>query len=314
MTLDVSLCEALQIFSFGHLDSQQTIGVGEADLPVLQALFHVEKVPSNLTDLSLNEKDAMRILNGHCEKNLFTGVETLDLQYFQETPIMFLNDFLEKFPNTTRLLVRNSSFDTLFPSDKIGQCSNESPTQIKCLWLFDLKQLKNIWNDDSVPDSLVQNLKFLSVLGCSSLMRLAPPSISFTNLNILHAIGCKGLIYLMTSLTARSLVHLEYLMIENCEMIEDVEVEKMRVSDFFSSCRLLKTLPGASRCESKTAYSLTELRRANTGFTETRFCTKALCIDKTVFTVLGYQATRLISILYLLAYLSNGSCIASKLK
>ncbi|KAF7845086.1 putative P-loop containing nucleoside triphosphate hydrolase, leucine-rich repeat domain, L [Senna tora] len=104
ITLDVSLCEALQIFSFGHLDSQQTIGVGEADLPILQALFHVEKVPSNLTNLSLNENDAMRILNGLCEKNLFTGLETLDLQYFQETPIMFLNDFLEKFPNTTRLL------------------------------------------------------------------------------------------------------------------------------------------------------------------------------------------------------------------
>ncbi|KAF7839047.1 putative P-loop containing nucleoside triphosphate hydrolase, leucine-rich repeat domain, L [Senna tora] len=78
-TLNVYLCEALQMFSFGHLDSQYTVWVGEADLPIHQALFYVEK----------------------------------------ETPVMFLNDILERFPSTTTLQVRRSSFDTLFPSDEI---------------------------------------------------------------------------------------------------------------------------------------------------------------------------------------------------
>ncbi|KAF7845227.1 putative disease resistance protein [Senna tora] len=181
------------------------------------------KVSSNLEELSLNGNDAMRILNGHCDKIFFTGIEILRLQYFQETPIMFLNDILERFPSTTMLQVRYSSFDTLFPSDEIGECNNKSPAQIKNLWLYQLKQLTNIWNDESLSDSIAEILEYLSVWDCSSLMRLAPPSISFKNLTALTVKDCKGLVYLMTSYTAKSLVLLKYLTIENCEMIEDVQ-------------------------------------------------------------------------------------------
>ncbi|KAF7823503.1 putative P-loop containing nucleoside triphosphate hydrolase, leucine-rich repeat domain, L [Senna tora] len=268
-TLNVFLCEALQIFSFDHLDSQQTIEVGEADLPIHQALFYVEKVSLNLTDLSLNEKDAMRILNGHCEKNLFTGIEILYLQYFQETPVTFLDDLLENFPNTTTLLVRYSSFDTLFPSDEIGQCSNEGPTQINSLWLFELKQLKNIWNDDSLSNPIAEILEDLSVWVCPSLMRLAPPSISFKNLTNLEVKDCKGLIYLMTSSTAKSLVHLESLKIKNCEMIEDVvridegESEEEMVFESLEDLRLTSLLSFKSFCSGNLTFvfpSLVQLK------------------------------------------------------
>jgi len=44
-TFNVFLCEALQIFSFDHLDnSQQKLGVDEVDMPIQQSLFYVDKV------------------------------------------------------------------------------------------------------------------------------------------------------------------------------------------------------------------------------------------------------------------------------
>ncbi|KAI9112286.1 hypothetical protein K1719_016809 [Acacia pycnantha] len=68
--LNVSQCESLQIFAFEHLDSYQLNG-GCGDLPIQQALFHIEKVPENLEEISLTERDTMRILNGNYERKLF---------------------------------------------------------------------------------------------------------------------------------------------------------------------------------------------------------------------------------------------------
>ncbi|KAK4270286.1 hypothetical protein QN277_023340 [Acacia crassicarpa] len=219
--LNISQCESLQIFAFEHLDSHQLKG-GFGDFPIQQALFHIEKVPENLEEISLTEKNAMRIVNANYEKKFFQRIEILHLQCFQETPIKFLNDLIQKFPATTTLEARCCYFKTLFPSEEIGHCSIQSPPQIKTLWLYLLEKLEHIWNDNSALDTLVPNLEHLAVGECCRLIRLAPTLTSFTNLITLKVVDCNGLMNLMSPFTAKSLVHLTSLAITNCKMLEEV--------------------------------------------------------------------------------------------
>ncbi|KAI9112157.1 hypothetical protein K1719_016680 [Acacia pycnantha] len=221
--LNVYRCEALQIFTFGQMDSQQHRGVC-VDLSIQQALFHIEKVSENLEELSLNEKDARRILNDNYEEKLFQRMKILRLQYFQETPAKFLNDLIQKCPATT-LQMRYSSFETLFISKEFGHCSVRNTTQIKKLSLYQLEQLEHIWNDDdSASHPLVQNLEVLSIRECSRITRLAPPSTSFKNLTFWEVMECNGLMYFMTTCTAKSLIHLKWLIVSNCGMLEEIVV------------------------------------------------------------------------------------------
>ncbi|KAI9112234.1 hypothetical protein K1719_016757 [Acacia pycnantha] len=218
---NIRRCGSLQIFAFKHLDSYKLKG-GCGDLPIQQALFHIEKVPENLKEISLTERDAMRLLNGNYEKKLFQRVETVRLQYFQETPMQFLNDLIQKFPATTTLQAHCSYFKTLFPSEEIGHCSIESPPQIKTLWLSLLEKLEHIWNDNSALDTFVLNLEHLCIYECCRLIRLAPPLTSFTNLITLEVVDCSGMMDFMSPFTAKSLVHLTHMTVRNCMMLEEV--------------------------------------------------------------------------------------------
>ncbi|KAJ1435939.1 P-loop containing nucleoside triphosphate hydrolase [Sesbania bispinosa] len=219
--LEVSNCDSLEAV-FDVKDFQEPDQVGEVH-DMRQALFSIEKVSSNLEALALNDKDALRILNGYCQENLFHKVELLCLQCFHESPTSFLNCFHAIFPNLVTLQVRYSSFDTLFLTEGIGHLSTQSPKQIRNLWLFELEQLKYIWQEDFPLDHLVvHDLEGLSVRNCPNLIRLLPSSTSLKNLTYLEVDNCRGLIHLMTSSTAKGLVQLTTLVIKNCEMILDV--------------------------------------------------------------------------------------------
>ncbi|XP_054824338.1 uncharacterized protein LOC129322207 [Prosopis cineraria] len=173
----------------------------------------------------------MRILNDNYEENLFQSIEILRLQYFHRTPITFLSDLIGRFPNATTLQVRCSSFETLFPLEETGHCSIKIPTKIKNLWLFQLEQLEHIWDDNSPTDALVLNLEDLTVRECSMLMRLAPPLASFIKLTSLEVEDCNGLMYFMTSFTAKSLVHLTSLTVSNCGKLEEIVMTNREESE-----------------------------------------------------------------------------------
>ena len=67
-----------------------------------------------------------------------------------------------------------------------------------------------------------------SCIYCPSLMNLAPSFASFDSLTNLDVFGCEScdqLIYLVTSSTAKSLVHLTSLKIDDCKMIEKIIAE-----------------------------------------------------------------------------------------
>ncbi|WJX17428.1 hypothetical protein P8452_07348 [Trifolium repens] len=194
--LDVSYC------AFNHLD-----------------WFSIEKLSRNLEELIVNRTELLEILN---QENIFQKVQTLYLQCLDETPATFLNEYSHTiFPNLETFQVRNSSFETLFPTT--GFLSMQISKQIKTLTLLNVKMLKYIWQEDFPLDHpLLQDLHKLSVGDCPSLISLVPSSTSFTNLTILIVVDCKELNYLITSSTAKSLIQLKMLSISNCEKMLDV--------------------------------------------------------------------------------------------
>ncbi|XP_045825215.1 uncharacterized protein LOC123917515 [Trifolium pratense] len=214
--LNVYRCEALRMFFF-----QQPNAVGRNPIIPQQALFSIEKLSPNLEELAINSPDVMEILN---QENVFHKVEFLRLQCFDETPTVFLNDIHTSFPNFKTFQVRNSSFETLFPTkETIGHLSMDISKQIRCLYLYELENLKYIWQEDFPLDHpLLQYLEQLSAWNCPSLISFVPSSTCFTNLTYLEVDNCKELIYLITSSTAKSLVQLTTLKILNCEKMLDV--------------------------------------------------------------------------------------------
>ncbi|KAK2400421.1 hypothetical protein QL285_050127 [Trifolium repens] len=218
--------KSLRMFSFGEALFQQ-------------ALFSIDKLSSNLEELAINGTDVVGILNQG--KNIFQKVETLYLQCLDETPTIFLNEYFHTiFPNLETIQVRNSSFETLFPTMQISK-------QINFLMLFELEMLKHIWEEDfPLGHPLLQDLHELYVWDCPSLISLVPSSTSFTNLTILEVDNCTELNYLITSSTAKSLIQLKILRIMNCEKMldvvkiddekaeEDIIFENLEIMEFIS--------------------------------------------------------------------------------
>ncbi|XP_058724261.1 uncharacterized protein LOC131595803 [Vicia villosa] len=232
-TLNVYRCETLRMFSFNNLDLRQP------DEYSHQALFSMEKLSTNLEELAINASDAFRMLNDHCQENFFPKIQFLRLQGFDETPTIFLNDFLAILPKLTTLQLRNSCFETLFPSKGTpGNLDDKLSKKIKELWLYELEKVKYI-----LHEGLPLDLEVLYVNSCPSLISLVSSSTSFTNLTTLEVENCKEMIYLITSSTAKSLVQLKELKIKNCDKMLDVvkiDDEKVEEDVIFENLETLK--------------------------------------------------------------------------
>ncbi|XP_039690108.1 uncharacterized protein [Medicago truncatula] len=224
-TFNVYRCEALRMFSFSNSYFQQPYSVDENQAMLFQQpLFCIEKLSPNLEELAVNGADMLGILNGYCQENTFHKVKYLRLQCFDETPTILLDDFHTIFPNVETFQVRNSSFETLFPTKgTTSYLSLQMSNQIRKLFLYEMEKLEHIWQEDfPLNHPLFQYLEDLRVLNCPSLISLVSSSTSFTNLTYLKVDNCKELIYLIPYSTAKSLVQLKTLIIMNCEKMLDV--------------------------------------------------------------------------------------------
>jgi hypothetical protein len=174
--------------------------------------------------LAINGTDMLGILNGYCQENMFHKVELLRLQWFDETPTIFMNEFHTIFPNLKTFQVRNSSFEILFPiKGTTVHLSMKISKQVRNLWVNESEKLEHIWQEEFPLDHpLLQDLEGLFVSACPSLTSLVPSASSFTNLTYLEVDNCKELLYLITSSTAKSLVQLKRLEISNCEKMLDI--------------------------------------------------------------------------------------------
>ncbi|KEH41139.1 Rpp4C4, putative [Medicago truncatula] len=187
-----SLCQDLQLLQMLEIDScgfegiiameersmenfQQPDPVDENhDMQFKQAMFFIEKLSINLEDVAINGMDALRMLNGSLQENIFLKIELLHLQCFDETPTIFLNDFHALFPNLKSLMVHNSYFEILFTSKATtGNLNKKIYKQVKHLCLYELENIKYIWHEDFPLDHpLLQDLEVLEAWSCPNLINL----------------------------------------------------------------------------------------------------------------------------------------------
>ncbi|XP_028769743.1 uncharacterized protein LOC114727204 isoform X1 [Neltuma alba] len=182
----------------------------------IQHRFMTQEVIFTTTDMALNAENITTI------RNVFPRVTVLYIEKFQDDGITFPYSSLERFPQLRLLRVQHSSFEEIFPSlDQIIDFMGKIPP-FKVLHIFYLGKLKSIWKDDFQLPPIHQNLRSLSVKSCCNLVKLAPSSASFENLRSLSVSGCHQLIHLVTSSTAKSLVSLEWLAINDCKKMEEI--------------------------------------------------------------------------------------------
>ena len=91
-------------------------------------------------------------------------------------------------------------------------------------------------------DLLERNIESLEIADCSSLKKLAPPSMSFQNLTTLIVDQCDVLFILVTSSIARSFVQLIAMRIQNCKMIEEIVADEGDEPKDEISCNCLASL------------------------------------------------------------------------
>ncbi|KAK4259572.1 hypothetical protein QN277_005889 [Acacia crassicarpa] len=221
-------CPRLTIFCPGaiHAPQLQSVQVDEYKPPTqiwmtdlnntIQHLFTFKVVLSNTRSMMINAKNITRIVD------VFLNVSRLYVESFTDEGVTFPYRSLEKFPNLDWLEVEHCSFEEIFPSqdqiiDFIGKIS-----PLYTLVISYMDKLKSIWKDDSQLPPIHQNLTSLSIKSCCSLVKLAPSSASFQGLYALNVSKCHQLIHLVTTSTAKSLVSLESLEINDCKSMEEI--------------------------------------------------------------------------------------------
>ena len=176
--------------------------------------------------MSINQRAITKIKKGQFQNDLFHNVEVLYLDSFLDDHVIFPYDFLGRFPNIKELFVHSSSFVELFPRQLSLGAHIGIIAPFKNLKLTHLKKLKNIWNEDHQLEQVLQNLESLKVIGCDALINLAPSTASFDNLKDLKVSSCHRLVYLVTFSTAKTLVHLMKLKINDCRLMEEIVTNK----------------------------------------------------------------------------------------
>nr|AER13169.1 Rpp4C3 [Phaseolus vulgaris] len=202
-TLDVSYCPMLKLFTSKFSD-KEAVRESEVSAPntisqLQQPLFSVEKVVPKLKNLTLNEENIILLRDGHGPPHLLCNLNKLDLSYEnvdrKEKTLPF--DLL-KVPSLQRLEVRHCfGLKEIFPSQKLEVHDGKLP-ELKRLTLVKLHDLESIGLEHPWVKPFSVTLKKLTVRLCDKI----------------H--------YLFTFSTAESLVQLEFLCIEKCDLIREI--------------------------------------------------------------------------------------------
>ena len=139
--------------------------------------------------------------------------------------------------------MRRTSWEEIFPYEELFDQENNATilAQLRELELYELPTLTHLWKEDTQPSPILYNLENLIVSFCDKLKILVPSSISFQNLTNLEILKCHGLINLVTSSTAKSLVQLKKISVSECERITEVVVrEGGEDNELFTFTRLTR--------------------------------------------------------------------------
>ncbi|KAJ7954282.1 Disease resistance protein [Quillaja saponaria] len=227
-------CPRLKILKMSHCDKAETFTMElttfqeERDNHQLvthqQPFFPMKKVIPNLKELALNSKEALMIINGNIQADLFRNLEVLCLGGSKHEPTIFLSWFLQRMPNLESISVESCEVKEILFIDGTDENEREGRTlaRLKSLELSDLPNLNHIFTEGSRLDSILGSLECLTVLECSGLTNLFPSSVSFNCLTFLMIYQCHGLINLFTSSIAKSFLQLEEIFVIGCKKIEEI--------------------------------------------------------------------------------------------
>ncbi|KAH9752711.1 Disease resistance protein [Citrus sinensis] len=218
----VGRCDKLKIFD---ADLSQNNENDQLGIPAQQPLLPLEKIVPNLKELSLSGKDVKMILQADFPQHLFGSLRELEIAADDSAGFTIWN-VLERFHNLEILtLLFFSSHEEVFSMEgclekHVGKLAMIKELQLR--WHYHLEQL---CKQDSKLGPIFQYLEILKVYHCQSLLILLPSSsVSFGNLTKLVAFGCKELIHLVTSSTAKTLVRLIAIEIYGCRAMTEVVI------------------------------------------------------------------------------------------
>ncbi|XP_043808084.1 uncharacterized protein LOC110609174 isoform X4 [Manihot esculenta] len=217
--LNVGICAKLQTYNFESQEIQEMSMDEQEDelkLQIPQPLFSFREIIGNLEGLVINDQDAAMIQQSQFPMDLFVKLKFLHLQSFGYSFLNVPLNLLQKFPNLGRLDLTNCYFKELLQH---GHGHDPVLSQIRCLELLWLPNIRHVWNQDS---PFLQNLETLKIRGCDGLTNLAPSSAAFKNLTILHVWNCNGLSSLVSSSNAESMHNLAKMIIEESDTIEEI--------------------------------------------------------------------------------------------
>ncbi|XP_058000238.1 uncharacterized protein LOC110660410 isoform X2 [Hevea brasiliensis] len=193
-------CPSMKTFFSTLLREQKPKGNGEGreqrqdkeefDVPFSHKMF------PKLEELSLDSKSVMMLLQSEFPTEFFSKLKVVGLRSFPNKSCASLFRFLPKLPNLEELGVRDSSLKELFVLKGLGgdQKDTITPSRIRALKLNNLGDLIN----------------------------LAPSSATFQNLTTLEVSNCNGLKNMVTSTAAKSMVQLEILTVNSCDMLIEI--------------------------------------------------------------------------------------------
>ncbi|KAG8650645.1 hypothetical protein MANES_07G062324v8 [Manihot esculenta] len=218
----VNGCSRMKIFAFGDLKTPKLRGIvleyqqrwgGNLNATL------AEMMSPNLEKLTLEHKDLIEIQQGQ----FFSKLKMLTLTNLQNKSRPFIIGFLERLYSVETILVQgHNTSEELFSYEGLAAEEEEHPARVKNLKLESVDNLKHIWDPDSGLKPLLQYLETLSVIGCRSLINVAPSSSSFQNLATLEVRFCAGLANLITESTAKSMVQLTKMTVQRCNMMTEI--------------------------------------------------------------------------------------------
>ncbi|KAL4379262.1 hypothetical protein GQ457_02G040270 [Hibiscus cannabinus] len=199
-----------------------------------QPLFRVnESTFPNLQELTLGWNAGIKHIIWHCQGQqqqqhfvspYFPNLKVVKLEGYPEqlTALPSYLFHLLSLPNIQTLVIWGCSFkEMMFQSEEGGE---EKPaslllSHITKLRLDSLDELMHLWKEKKG----FRKLRTLQVSRCPKLkVNLVPSSVSFRNLVTLEVEECHGIIKLITHSTAKSLVKLQHMIIENCKNIQEI--------------------------------------------------------------------------------------------
>ncbi|XP_050237725.1 uncharacterized protein LOC126687270 [Mercurialis annua] len=235
--IDVTDCPKMNLFSSTFSTQQDSSIVIEAEDVLIPPIFGGKVAFLNLEALGVEWNVVKEIWSGRFGIPILGRLKVIGVTCFPGEEAVLLSNFLQTLRILETLVLSDASFEEII-IDEVD-ASDQILTQLRELKLWKLPNLKYLIKQDSRLTLVIEHLKILEVVECGRLEVLVSPSVSFQYLTALQVSKCHGLRNLMTLATARSLVQLERMVIDDCELIlEIVSSEEDKFEDEIHLSRL----------------------------------------------------------------------------